>query len=346
MTGDPQITPVRMAHRIDEVALSSYLEGRLPGFSPPFTLRQFEGGQSNPTYLIDAGGRRWVLRKKPPGKLLPSAHQVGREHRVLEALKGGGVPAPTPRLHCTDETVIGTEFFVMDWVAGRVFQDPLLPELSPSERRALYLDLFDVLARLHAIDPASVGLSDFGKTGNYFARQIARWSGQYVASQTDDLPDMTFLMAWLPEHIPGDDRVSIVHGDYTVRNCIVAPDAPRIAAVLDWELSTLGHPLADVAHACLFYFGDTGADAIAALGVPSLDELRTRYLEAIGHGGQIDWTFYMAFALFRIAAINQGVYRRGLDGNAASENFLLVRPSIARLSARACALIRDSGAIA
>jgi aminoglycoside phosphotransferase (APT) family kinase protein len=344
MADEAELTNVRVAHRFDVAALEAYLAGRFPGFAPPLNVRQFEGGQSNPTFLLEAAGRRWVLRKKPPGTLLPSAHQVGREYRVMKALEPTGFPAPRMLAHCEDPGVIGAEFFVMEWVSGRVFPDPLLPSLSPVERGALYQDFIDTLARLHAIDPASIGLDEgFGRAGNYYERQISRWSKQYAASRTDDIPEMEQLIAWLPKNIPDDDATSIVHGDYSLRNCIVHPSEPRVAAVLDWELSTIGHPLADVAYACLFYFGETDEAAITASGIPARADLVARYFAASGRSPIADWTFHLAFVLFRVAAINQGVYKRGLDGNAASDRYLMALPGIRRSARRAWRLVTERG---
>ena len=321
----PELTPVREAHRIDEAALAGYLRTRLAGCDAPLRVLQFEGGQSNPTYYVEAGGHAYVLRKKPPGKLLPSAHQVEREYRVMSALQGSDVPVPRTRLLCEDAEVIGTPFYVMDHVPGRVLTDVRMPRLSRAERAALYADLVRVLAALHTKDPAAIGLADFGRPGNYYARQIARWSQQYEASRTDDIPAMKALMDWLPAHIPASDESGVVHGDYRLGNCIVHPTEPRVVAVLDWELSTLGHPLGDLAYFCQAYRGEGiagqtlgGAD-LDALGIPGEAEILDRYCALSGRQGIDDWSFYLVFVMFRSAAIVQGVYKRGLDGNAASE---------------------------
>lgn len=341
MSGEVHITDVRAAHRFDPVPLERFLEGRLEGFAPPLSLRQFEGGQSNPTYLLEAAGRRWVLRKKPPGELLPSAHQVGREHQILRALEGRGVPVPRSLVHCTDPEVVGSEFFVMEWLPGRVFLDPLLPGVSPQDRRAIYEHFIDVLARLHALDPVAIGVPEgFGRPGNYYARQVSRWTKQYQASRTHDIPEMDKVMVWLADNTPEDGRSAIVHGDYTLRNCLIDPKAPRIAGVLDWELSTLGHPFADVAHACLFTFSGHSDEAFRSLGVPTRQEIIERYVRASGQEPAEGWTFYFAFALFRIAAINQGVYKRGLEGNAASDHFMEALPGVRASAVRAWELVR------
>jgi len=325
MIGEPEITPVRAAHRFDERALAAFLDRRLGG-SVPLRVAQFEGGQSNPTYLIDRGGERLVLRKKPPGRLLPSAHQVDREYRVIRALRESRVPVPETIALCEDDAVLGTAFFVMRYVPGRVIADPRLPGFSPGERTALYDDTARVLAALHAVDPGSVGLAEFGRPGNYYARQISRWSRQYLESKTDEIPAMEALMDWLAANVPDSGETSIVHGDYRIGNCILSPSEPKIAAVLDWELSTLGHPLADLAYFCQNYRGEAtpgsslvGVD-LGAQGIPDEEKFVARYCEFAGRGAIDHWLFYMVFVMFRSAAIVQGVYKRGLDGNASSEH--------------------------
>ncbi|HXK26249.1 MAG TPA: phosphotransferase [Myxococcota bacterium] len=320
-----ELTPVREAHRFDEAALATYLRGRLPGCNGALRVQQFEGGQSNPTYRIEAGGHAYVLRKKPPGKLLPSAHQVEREYRVISALQGSDVPVPRTRLLCEDPDVIGTPFYLMDCVEGRLLTDARMPRLTRDERIALYADFVRVLAALHSLDPAAIGLADFGRPGNYYVRQIARWSQQYTASQTEDIPAMKALMDWLPAHVPESDETRVVHGDYRVGNCIVHPSEPRVIAVLDWELSTLGHPLGDLAYFCQGYHGEAvpgetlvGVD-FAATGIPDEAAVLARYCRLTGRERIDDWSFYLVFVMFRSAAIVQGVYKRGLDGNAASQ---------------------------
>src|SRR5262245_4882702 len=325
MIGEPEITPVRAAHRFDEAVLAEFLDRRLGG-SVPLRVAQFEGGQSNPTFLIERGGDRLVLRKKPPGKLLPSAHQVDREYRVMSALRKSDVPVPETIALCEDDAVIGTAFFVMRHVPGRVIADPRLPGWTPAERTALYDDTARVLAALHRVDPEAVGLADFGRPGNYYVRQISRWSRQYQESKTEEIPAMEALMEWLPAHVPESDETRIVHGDYRIGNCILHPTEPKIAAVLDWELSTLGHPLADLAYYCQSYHGEAtpgstlvGVD-LAEAGIPSEQSFVARYCELAGRAGIDHWAFYMVFVMFRSAAIVQGVYKRGLDGNASSEH--------------------------
>jgi len=325
MIGEPEITPVRAAHRFDERALAAFLDQRLGG-CVPLRVAQFEGGQSNPTFLIDRGAERLVLRKKPPGKLLPSAHQVDREYRVMSALRKSDVPVPETIALCEDDAVLGTAFFVMRHVPGRVIADPRLPGFTPPERTALYDDVARVLAALHTVDPESVGLADFGRPGNYYTRQISRWSRQYLESRTDEIPAMEALMEWLPANVPESDETGIVHGDYRIGNCILDRTEPKIAAVLDWELSTLGHPLADLAYFCQNYRGEAtpgsslvGVD-LDALGIPGEERFVARYCELAGRAGIDHWAFYMVFVMFRSAAIVQGVYKRGLDGNASSEH--------------------------
>jgi aminoglycoside phosphotransferase (APT) family kinase protein len=326
MSTAAELVPVREAHRFDERRLAEYLAGSLPGFAGAMTLRQFQGGQSNPTFLVESGGRRWVLRKKPPGKLLPSAHMVEREYRVIRALADTDVPvAPAPLL-CEDAAVIGTPFYVMEFVDGRVFTDPGLAALPAQERSAIYDAMNDTLARLHKVDWRGVGLGDFGRPDNYVARQIARWSKQYEASKTGDVPDMDRLIAWLPRNIPAHDETTLVHGDFRLGNMIFHPREPRVVAVLDWELSTLGHPLSDLAYNCMLYhlpadlptvrgFGDV---ELAALGIPDERAYVASYVRRTGRDPGADWPFYLAFSFFRYAAIVQGVYARALQGNASS----------------------------
>jgi aminoglycoside phosphotransferase (APT) family kinase protein len=321
-----ELIAVRERHRFDEARLAAYLGAHLPGFAGAMTIRQFQGGQSNPTFLVEAGGGRWVLRKKPPGKLLPSAHMVEREYRVIRALADTGVAVPPARLLCEDADVIGTPFFVMDYVAGRVFVAPALSGLAPGERAAIYDSMGDTLAKLHAVDWRAVGLADFGRPGNYVARQIARWSKQYEASKTGDIPAMDRLMDWLPRHIPPRDETTLTHGDFRLGNLIFHPSEARVVAVLDWELSTLGHPLSDLAYNCMTYHLPAdlptvrgfGTADLARLGIPDERAYIAAYARRTGRDPGADWPFFMAFSLFRYAAIVQGVYARALQGNASS----------------------------
>lgn len=321
----PETTDVREVHRFDEAKLGEYLEAQIEGFAPPIAVRQFSGGQSNPTFHIRDQKREYVMRKKPPGKLLPSAHQVDREYRVTEALHGTGVPTAKPYHLCMDDEIIGTAFYVMDYVKGRILRDPILPGMEPSERRAIYDEMNRVLANLALIDVDEVGLQNHGKPGNYYARQISRWSRQYVLAKTDDVATMDKLMEWLPENIPPDEKTTIVHGDYRLENTIIHPTEPKILAVLDWELSTLGQALADLAYNCMSYHlksprGVTGIGDVdyAATGIPSEKDYLADYCRRTGRDGIPHWNFYLAFSMFRSASIVQGVYKRGLDGIASS----------------------------
>ena len=313
--------PVEERHRIDVAALEALLGFRIS------QLEQFRGGQSNPTYLLSAAdGRKYVLRRKPPGKLLPSAHAVDREYRVIQALHPAGFPVARPHLLCEDESVVGTAFYVMDYVAGRVLWDQSLPGMSPPERAAIWDELNDVVARLHRFDYRALGLETFGKPGNYIGRQVARWTRQYQASETERIEAMDNLIAWLPENIPPETGTSVVHGDFRLDNVIFHPAEPRILAVLDWELSTLGDPLADFAYHCMSWHippgqfrGIAGLD-LPSLGIPTETQYVARYCDRTGRGA-IDpshWDFYLAYNLFRIAAILQGIMKRVVDGTAAS----------------------------
>jgi aminoglycoside phosphotransferase (APT) family kinase protein len=312
--------------RLETERLGPYLAGHIPGFGRLEGAEKFAGGQSNPTFLVTATGGRYVLRRKPPGTLLKSAHAVDREYRVMKALAGTDVPVP-PVLHlCEDEAVIGSMFYVMRYVEGRIFWDGLLPEVSRDERYAIYDAMNATLAALHRVEPDAVGLGDFGRPGSYFERQVARWSGQYRASETHRIAAMNALIAWLEANMPADDgRVSLVHGDYRIDNMIFAPAEPRILAVLDWELSTLGHPFADLAYQCMQWrlpaegaFRGLGDVDRKAHGLPTEEEYVARYCERTGIGGIDGWSFYLAFSFFRLAAILQGVYKRALDGNASN----------------------------
>ena len=318
-------TAVREQHRFDERGLETYLVENVPGFAAPLTVEQFKGGQSNPTYrLTDANGRRYVLRRKPPGQLLPSAHAVDREYRVMTALGSVGFPVPKTYVLCDDVSIVGTAFFVMDCVDGRIIWDQSLPGMSRDERAAIYDEMNRVIALLHSVDYKAIGLDTYGRPGNYFERQIKRWTDQYRASETETIEAMDNLIAWLPSNIPGGDETAIVHGDYRLDNMILHPTEPRVLAVLDWELSTLGHPLADFAYHCMSWHiapgsfrGIAGLD-LAALGIPSEDEYIARYCERTGRKGIAHWNFYLAFSLFRIAGILQGIAKRALIGTASS----------------------------
>ncbi len=322
--------PVGASHRLDLVALDTWLAAEVAGYAGPLEIAQFRGGQSNPTYQLITPARRYVLRAKPgpAAKLLPSAHAIDREYRVMAALANTAVPVPRMLALCEDEAVIGRAFYVMSHVDGRVLWDPALPGMTPAERAAHYDAMNGVIAELHKLDPATLGLADYGKPGNYFARQITRWSKQYAATETEPIEAMHRLIDWLPQHIPEVDpaheRTAIVHGDFRLDNLIFAPDEPRVLAVLDWELSTLGNPLADFAYHAMTWHtepgrfrGIAGLDW-AALGI--LDEAAyiARYLARTGFEIDGDWHFYLAYNMFRIAAILQGIMKRVADGTAAS----------------------------
>jgi aminoglycoside phosphotransferase (APT) family kinase protein len=323
--------PVADAHRFDVTALERYMRERLEGFQGPLAVEQFRGGQSNPTFKIDTPGRSYVLRRKPPGKLLPSAHAVDREYRVITALAGSDVPVARCYALCTDESVIGTVFYLMEYVDGRVLWDPALPGMTPAERHATFSEANRVIAALHRVDYAAVGLADFGKPGNYFARQIDRWSRQYKASEIEKIEAMDRLIEWLPAHIPTGERTAIVHGDYRLDNMIFHPTEPRVLAVLDWELATLGDPMADLAYHMMAWrlsadeFRGLRGSNLAALGIPDEGEYLRMYLERSDEPrrpSESDWSFYMAYNMFRLAAILQGVMARAMAGNAASESAL------------------------
>jgi len=322
----PGTQPVAPRHAFDVEALLRWLSPRLEGFTEPVQVLQFAGGQSNPTFLLSTAAGEWVLRKQPPGQLLPSAHAIDREYRVLHALAGSGVPVPVARCYCDDAGVIGTPFYLMDYQPGRIFDNPLLPTLTPAQRGAAYGSMNAALAQLHCFDWRAAGLADYGKPERFIERQLTRWRHQYAASRTEDVPAMDRLSDWLEQHLPGDELSTVTHGDYRIGNLIYAADAPEVAAVLDWELSTIGHPFSDLAFNCMTYHlpaghpisaGLVGAD-LAALGIPSEDGYLAEYARLSGLDPRPHWTFYMAFSLFRTAAIQQGVYARALAGNAAS----------------------------
>ncbi len=324
--GEAELVPVLPAHRLDEAALARYLREHLPGFDGDVQIRQFQGGQSNPTYHLATADGQYVLRKKPPGKLLPRAHAVEREYRVISALAGSDVPVPPARLLCTDESVIGTAFFVMDHVPGRVFPDRVLRDGTPGERAATYLDLARVLAALHRVDWRAAGLADFGRPDGYLERQVALWTRQWEAARCEEMPQMDLLADWLPRHLPPDtEPACIAHGDYRLGNVLLDPAEPRIVAVLDWELATIGHPLADLAYTCLTYHfdaGPTGLEGVAGedlsgTGIPSQDEFVAAYCEHAGRPIPESLDVFLVFSMFRLASIVAGVWRRGLDGNAA-----------------------------
>lgn len=313
------------AEPFDMEALADELHELVPGFSGLHAIEKFNTGQSNPTYRVEADSGRYVLRAKPPGTLLKSAHQVDREYRVMKALAANNVPVPKVYGLSGEDSAIGRMYFVMELVEGRIFWDPALPEVNKQERTAIYDGMNDVLARLHRVDVEAAGLADYGRPGNYFARQIRRWSEQYIASKTEELPAMDRLMEWLWENLPDDDGVvSVVHGDYRLDNMIFAPHGEEVRALIDWELSTLGHPLADLSYQCMQWrlphmsgFRGLGGLDRAELGIPREEDYVALYSERSGIPVD-NWTFCLSFSFFRLAAILQGVYKRALDGNASN----------------------------
>jgi aminoglycoside phosphotransferase (APT) family kinase protein len=337
---------VRENHRFDEAKLTAWWRDAI-GPVDSLVVRQFKGGQSNPTFWISDGARGYVLRKKPPGKLLPKAHQVEREHRVMAALAGTDVPVPKVLGLCEDPEVIGTAFFVMEMLEGRIFWNVQLPNVaSATERSAIYDELARVLAAIHTVDLGAVGLSDFGPHGGYVTRQVERWSAQYVASKTSEIAPMEKLLAYLPAHVPSDDATTLTHGDFRLDNLVFHPTEPRVLGVLDWELSTLGHPLADLAYTCMLYDvslpnvgGLLGID-FAATGLPTEQDFVARYVARGGRPASEDaWAYMKAFGLFRLAAIAQGVYARSLQGNASSANAGMFGAAVGHLSGIACRLV-------
>jgi aminoglycoside phosphotransferase (APT) family kinase protein len=332
MSGD-LVGAVAPAQRFDEAKLKAHLETHIDGFGRDLIVQQIKGGASNPTFKLTtegpAGPLHYVLRKKPPGQLLASAHQVDREYRVMKALEGTGVPVPRMRHLCTDDSVIGTAFYVMDFLDGRIFRDATLPGLRKSDRTAVYDELNATLAKLHKVDYEAVGLGDFGRPGGYFERQVARWIKQYRGAESEPIPAMEALIAELPALIPPDASVAIAHGDYRLENVMFHPTEPRLIAVLDWELCTIGHPLADIAYNCFLWHSEAqswgslvGVD-FAASGIPTEAEYRDAYCRRTGRAAIPNWNFYVAFGIFRLASISQGVYRRVLNGNASTD-----RPAI------------------
>ena len=335
---------------IDVDRLSGWMAARVAGFAGPVTAHKFPGGQSNPTYRLDSPGGAYVLRRKPFGPILPSAHAVEREYRAIAALHPTGFPVPRPHALCEDAGVIGSPFYVMELIEGRTIWDGTMPDAAPDERRRHYEALIDTLAALHSIDPDAVGLGDYGRPGNYFERQVGRWTKQYRAAETERMEPVERLIEWLPRTLPPQTRTSIVHGDYRIDNMIFAPREPRVIAVLDWELSTLGDPLADFSYLLMNWvtapegrsgvLGMTGPDT----GIPTLDEVVARYCAATGRDGvpQLDW--YFAYNLFRLTGIVQGIKRRIIDGNASSAKAHETAARVGDLAAAAWGFARRAGA--
>jgi aminoglycoside phosphotransferase (APT) family kinase protein len=321
-------------------ALNEYLEAHLHGYAGPLSLTRFADGQSNPTYKLDSRNGSYAMRTKPgpAAKLLPSAHAIEREYRVMRALAGTEVPVPKVHCLCEDETVIGRAFYVMELIDGRVLWDQSLPGIAPAERRAIYAEMNRVIAALHSVDFSTVGLTDFGRPGNYLARQISRWSKQYRASEAERIDAMDRLIEWLPAHLPPEDAPTIVHGDYRLDNLVFAHDAPRILAVLDWELATLGDPLADFSYHCLSWHlppglirGIAGLD-LSALGIPSEEEYVSMYCAQMARPRPAHWDFYIAYNLFRAAAISQGIVKRAAEGTAANARAMANKDLVAPLA--------------
>ena len=337
---------------LDVGVLQPYLEAHIAGFQGPIEVRKFKGGQSNPTFRISAASGDYVLRRQPPGKLLKSAHAVDREYRVMAALADSAVPVPRVYHLCEDRDVIGSMFCVIEFCEGRIFWDAAIPEVGTAERTALYDEKIRVLAELHKVDIDAAGLADYGKPGNYFRRQYERWTGQYRASEMGRIDAMETLMDWLGDNIPGEDgRVALVHGDYRLDNMIFEHDEPRIRALLDWELSTLGHPFADVGYFCMqlrmpqnvgTMSGLRGRD-LAELGIPGEQELVGRYCEQTGISGIDNFSFYVAFSFFRLAAIIQGVAKRAADGNASSRDAAKVGGFVEPIAGLALEAIAEAG---
>lgn len=335
----------------ETVRLAAWLGAHVEGSGPIEAVEKFAGGQSNPTYRLRTASGDYVLRRKPFGQLLPSAHAVEREYRLIAALHPVGFPVPRPYALCEDPEVIGAPFYVMEMVEGRTFWDGALPDTARGERRPIYENFVDTLAQLHAYDPDELGLSDFGAPGNYFERQVRRWTKQYRAAQTDDLPVVEKLIEWLPTTAPTQDRVSIIHGDYRIDNAIFAPQAPRVSAVLDWELSTLGDPLADFAYLAMNWAmpaGDRKAQLLGldldALDIPNLAEVTERYCALTGRDGVPDLNWYFAYNLFRLLGIVQGIKKRALDGNASSADAADAGSRVPLLAQRSWEFARLAGA--
>jgi acyl-CoA dehydrogenase len=312
----------------DQGVLATWLKAQGLIDRASLSIKALTGGQSNPTYLLSSGAQRYVLRKKPPGPLLPSAHAVDREFRVMQSLQDSDVPVPKLFAYSEELDVVGTPFYIMEYLDGRVIVDQSLPGLSKADRASVYQDMNRVIAALHKVDYAHVGLETFGKPGNYFGRQIARWSRQYKEANTEDIPELHALIEWLPANIPAGEQTSIVHGDYRLDNLVLHPTEPRAIGLLDWELATLGHPLADFAYHCMSWHipatlwrGIGGLD-LAALGIPDEAHYLKQYSETTGLDGAEHWDFYLAYNLFRMAAILQGIARRAADGTAASSDAL------------------------
>ena len=342
-----RLTEVSARHKFDEARLADWLNRHVEGFGRDLQVRQFIGGASNPTFMLSTDAGDYVLRKKPPGQLLASAHQVDREYRVMAALRDTDVPVPVMRALCDDPDVIGTSFYVMDYLEGRIFRDATLPGLTPTERSAIYDQLNATLAALHSVDHRAVGLEDYGRPTGYFERQIARWTKQYRGAETEPVPAMEALIAELPARIPHEEAVAIAHGDYRLENVMFHPTEPRLIAVLDWELSTIGHPLADLGyngfmwHSTSPSWGTLDGVDFASSGIPTEEEYVAAYCRRTGRSSIDDWSFYLGFAVFRLASISQGVYARALAGTTPNAGEAI--NGCPALAEQALALLRRDG---
>ena len=338
--------PVAESHRFDEARLDAWMKAHVEGYGGPMQVRQFKGGQSNPTYQLITPARRYVMRRKPPGRLLPSAHAVDREFRVISALHPTGFPVPRPYGLCIDDQVIGTVFYVMDMVEGRILWDQSLPGYQPAERHAIHMAALHTLADLHNTDYQAIGLSDFGRPGNYMARQIDRWTKQYKASETQHLETIERLIAWLPQSVPEDDQTTIVHADYRLDNMVIHPTEPRVVAVLDWELSTLGNPLADFTYVLMQWVNGSIAAIgdLEAHGIPTMEEYVAEYCRLTGRAGLPDLNWYFAYNAFRLAGIVQGIVGRARDGTANSPQAAAMEARVPLLGEAAWKFAQKAGA--
>jgi aminoglycoside phosphotransferase (APT) family kinase protein len=330
-------------------SLEAWLAHTIEGFRGPVTVDRFGGGQSNPTYRLMSGNASYVLRRRPRGELLAGAHAVDREFRVIRALEGAALPVPRTYGYCADESVIGSAFFVMEFVEGRIFWDPRLPNLHPAERSAIFDSMNECMARLHLIEPTSVGLADYGRVGGYLGRQVSRWTRQYRASETEHIPAIERLIQWLPQNVPSDDETRIVHGDFRLDNVLIHPSEPRVVAILDWELSTLGHPLADFAYHAMVWrigadlFRGLGGHDLAGTGIPTEEDYAAAYCRRTGRTVIEHWDFYLVLSLFRIAAILQGIAKRAVDGTASAGDAMEVGKKARPIAEQAWAYARKIG---
>ena len=337
---------VAESHRFDESALHGWMQANVAGYQGPLEVRQFKGGQSNPTYQLITPSKKYVMRRKPPGKLLPSAHAVDREYKVITALYPTGFPVAKSYGLCTDDSVIGTMFYVMDMVEGRIIWDQSLPDYTPEQRYPIYMAQVTTLAALHNTDYKAIGLEDYGRTGNYMARQIDRWTKQYKASETQPIESVERLIEWLPKTCPADDQTSIVHGDYRMDNMVMHPTEPRVIAVLDWELGTLGNPLADFTYLLMGWVNGAMAaiDDKAAHGAPTIEEVVAEYCRLTGRTGLPDLNWYFAYNIFRLAGIVQGIVGRARDGTANSPQAAAMAARVPALGAAAWKFAEKAGA--